>query len=126
MLLLLNKLSAQLGDEYIRIADNYKKNSKPDSALIFYKKASLEFQDLASVEKLMNAYNQVGVIYTRKDEYDSSALYLKRSLAKRPFLADTNNLTLATTYISLGVMYGAQDNIERSLFYHNKALAIRI
>ncbi len=49
---------SQKGDEYIVLADSYKKKLKPDSALIFYKKASLEFQDKKDLEKLMNAYTR--------------------------------------------------------------------
>ena len=115
------------GDEYIRIADEYKKNSKPDSALIYYEKASVEFQTAGKSEKFVNSYNQIGIILTRQDEYEKAKTYLEQALSKGISSLDTNyNLTLATTYISLGVIYNAEENYTQSLIYHYKALAIRL
>lgn len=65
-------LAQSPSDRYIHLADGFKQNAQPDSALLYYDKASLEFQKLGDFEKLANAYNQMGVILTRQDKYESA------------------------------------------------------
>lgn len=112
-------------DDYIRLADDFKKNSKPDSAIFYYEKASAVFQEQGDIEKLINSYNQLGVVLTRKDEYEKATSYLEKALEAGLSLSDSNNLLIATTYLNLGVIYNAQENYKQSLVYHHKALAIR-
>lgn len=121
-----NGQSSSLADEYILQADDFKKNLKPDSAIIYYEKASVEFQKLGNIEKFINAYNQIGIILTRQDKYEKAKTYLEKALSTGLSSLDTNNLVIATTYISLGVVYNAEENYNQSLIYHNKALSIRL
>jgi tetratricopeptide (TPR) repeat protein len=128
-LLLASFVSAQKdpsADEYIRLADDYKKNARPDSAVIYYEKASLEFKTLGSMEKFINAYNQIAIILTRQDKYEKALAYLETALATGRSLSDTSNLEIANTYISLGVVYNAEEKYDQSLVYHNRSLAIRL
>jgi tetratricopeptide (TPR) repeat protein len=112
--------------EYVRIADAFKKNNMPDSALLYYKKAVAGFDSFRSVEEYMNACNEAGIILTRQDQYDSARSYLERSMSAALETPDSNGLTMATTYISLGVVHNAQENYPQSLAYHFKSLAIRL
>jgi tetratricopeptide (TPR) repeat protein len=113
-----------LSEKYIGLADNYKKNQQQDSALVYYEKASAEFQALGNIEKFINSYNQIGIILTRQDNYDKAKTYLEKALSTGLSSLDTNNLVIATTYISLGVIYNAEENYVQSLICHNKALEI--
>lgn len=129
LLLLAFSANAQKGpnaDEYIRLADECKKNAKPDSAIFYYEKASVEFNTLGSKEKFINAYNQIGIILTRQDKYEKALIYLDKALATGRSLSDTNNLEIANTYISLGVVYNAEEKYDQSLVYHNRSLIIRL
>jgi hypothetical protein len=64
LLVLINSVNGQSNspaDEYLRQADDFKKNMKTDSALIYYEKASVEFQKLGNIEKFIYSYNQIGI-----------------------------------------------------------------
>ncbi|MES2850211.1 MAG: tetratricopeptide repeat protein, partial [Bacteroidota bacterium] len=113
-------------EEYIRLAENYKNASKPDSAVALYEKAATEFERAGENEKVADAYNQMGSILARQDKFDSAKLFLQKALSICLSLQDTNTLTIARTYITLGVVYAAEDNFTQSLVYHNRALDIRL
>jgi len=119
-------MAQSLPDRYMQLADDFRKNAQPDSALVYYEKASVELQKTADFEKLANAYNQMGVILTRQDKYEPAKMYLEKALQIGHTSLDSNHLTTAVTYISLGVVYAAEENFEQSLKFHYQALAIRI
>ena len=123
---IVNAQSGPMADEYIRIADDYKKKLNPDSAIVYYEKALAEYQNLGNAEQLVNMYNQIGIILTRQDNYAKAKVYLEKALSIGLALLDTNSLVLATTYISLGVNCAAEENYDQSILYHNKALSIRL
>ncbi|MEP7198081.1 MAG: tetratricopeptide repeat protein [Saprospiraceae bacterium] len=112
--------------DYMQLADNYKKNQEPDSAIIYYKKAALGFESLHDIEKLINANNQIAVVLTRQDKYEEAKSFLMQALSLGLSSLDSNNLLIANTYISLGVIYRAEEDYTQSLIYHYKALAIRL
>jgi tetratricopeptide (TPR) repeat protein len=125
----INLLHAQNGpnaDEYIRLANDLRKSMKPDSAILYYEMAAAEFQATGNTEKWIDAYNQIGVVLTRQDKYPEAKSFLEKAMVERYALADTNNLVVATTYISLGVVYSAEGDYSQSLIYHFKALSIRL
>jgi len=125
----INNLKAQSispGNEYLLIAENHKKNQKPDSALVYYEKAAFEFQKQNNIEKFIHSYNQIGIVLTRQDKYKEAKTYLDKALATGLASLDSNNLTIATTYISLGVIHNAEENYDQSLKCHYKALSIRL
>ncbi|MBK7231712.1 MAG: tetratricopeptide repeat protein [Saprospiraceae bacterium] len=129
-LLLMSDVCGQGGgpnaEEYFRQADIYRKNFKPDSAILYYEKASIEFQLLGKVDEFVNSYNQIGIILTRQDQYERAKNYLEKALNIGLSSLDSNLLSIATTYISLGVIFRAEGNFIQSLDYHYKALTIRL
>ncbi|MBK6998079.1 MAG: tetratricopeptide repeat protein [Lewinellaceae bacterium] len=119
-------MAQSLPDRYMQLADDFRKNAQPDSALVYYEKASVEFQKTADFEKLANAFNQMGIVLTRQDKYDPAKKYLEMALEIGHNSLDSNNLTTSVTYISLGVVYAAEEDFEQSLKFHYQALAIRL
>lgn len=115
-----------LAYKYFGLAEDYKKNSKTDSAIIYFEKASVEFKTSKKSEGFVNCYNQIGVMLTRQDQYEKAKEYLNKALNVGLSALDSNDLAIGTTYISLGVVYAAEENYDISLIYHNKALAIRL
>lgn len=100
LLILMNNLNGQSNspaDEYLRQADDFKKNMKPDSAVISYEKASVEFQKLGNIEKFIYSYNQIGIILTRQDKYEKAKTYLEKALSTGLALLDRNHPAIATT-----------------------------
>ncbi|MBL0238117.1 MAG: tetratricopeptide repeat protein [Saprospiraceae bacterium] len=92
--------SNALAENYVQQAINFKKNMKPDSAIVYYEKASMEFNKLGNIEKLIDSYNQIGIILTRQDQYELAKTYLNKALSTGLSTLDANNLDIATTYIS--------------------------
>ena len=122
-----NFLQAQNPAEgYLQLAEDFKKNAQRDSALVYYEKASMEFQKLGDFENLANTYNQMGIILTRQDKYEPAKKYLEKALKIGHNSLDSNHLTIAVTYLSLGVVYAAEEKYDQSIKSHNQALAIRL
>lgn len=74
--------NSPLSDEYIRLAEESKKNMKQDDAINYYEKASVEFKTLGNIEQFINAYNQIGIILTRQDKYEKAKTYLEKAFAQ--------------------------------------------
>jgi tetratricopeptide (TPR) repeat protein len=117
--------STATGDNYATTAESFRRKAQPDSANSYYKKAAEFFQQSGEIERLVNAYNQVVIIYTRQDNYDSARKYLEAARDFLPTMPEGNTLPAATTFISLGVLYAAEKDYDLSLQQHFKSLAIR-
>ncbi len=115
-----------IAEGYFNLGNDFKKKSQPDSAVIYYEKASKEFQKAGLVEKFVDSYNQIGIVLTRQDKYEMARTYLDKALSTGLASLDSNNLIVATTYISLGVVCSAESLYSQSLEYHYKALSIRL
>ena len=113
-------------DEYVRLAEDSNKNLNRDAAVEYYEKAAAEFQKLSNVEKLVNSYNQLGIILTRQDKYEKARAYLDKALLTGLSKLDANDPLIATTYLSLGVVDSAENKFDESLANHQKALKIRL
>lgn len=118
--------SDSIAVEYARLADDFRKNAAPDSAIVYYEKASVAFQELNQVEQFVSSCNQIGALLTRQDNYEEAKVYLNKALSAALSSLDTNNPVIAGTYIAFGVIYSAEENYPLSLKYHDKALAIRL
>ncbi len=113
-------------DAHMLMAEQFKKNAQPDSAVIYYGKAAGEFRQVSNIEGQVNAFNQMGILLTRQDEYDKARINLEKALSIGLLSLDSNHLSLSTTYITLGVLYAAEEKYDQSLKFHNKALSIRL
>lgn len=120
------KSQDMVADEHIKQAEAFKKNGNSDSALVYYEKASAEYQQSGNTEGFVNACNQAGIILTRQDKYEKAKTYLNNALSKNKLFSDSNHLLIATTYLNLGVVFSAEENYGQSLLFHKKALDIRL
>lgn len=60
-----------LYDDNYQKAEVHKKAMNRDSAIFYYKKAAVEYQKMGDVEKFVDVYNQIGIILTRQDKYET-------------------------------------------------------
>lgn len=120
------KAQGPSADEYVRLAEESNKNMNRDAAVEYYEKAAAEFEKLGNVEKLVNSYNQLGVILTRQDKYEKARAYLNKALSKGLASLKADDPLIATTYLSLGVVDSAENKFDESLVNHNRALKIRL
>lgn len=103
------------GEEYVHLAENSNKNLERDKAIAYYEKAAVEFETGRSIERFVDSYNQIGIILTRQDKYESARKYLDKALSVGLSSLGPNDLTVATTYLSLGVVFSAEDKFDQSL-----------
>lgn len=113
------------GDSYTDSAENYRKKAQPDSAIYFYQRAALFFQQSGETERLVNVYNQLGIILTRQDKYEPAKKHLEAARGLLPERPELLNLLAANVYISLGVLFAAEKNYDLSLQHHFRSLGIR-
>lgn len=113
-----------LPDQYLKVAEFRK--AQNDSAMVYYLRAAVEYHKTVNADGEANAYTQAANILIRQNSYGTAKLYLEKALFVGQSSLDSNSLTIAGTCLSLGVLYGGLENYEQSLFYHNKALTIRL
>jgi tetratricopeptide (TPR) repeat protein len=115
-----------LAGDYVRIAEDFKTNSQRDSAIIYYEKASGEYQKQGDLEGYVRSCNQIGILLTRQDKYAPAKSYLDKALTTGLSIFDSTHLEVAVTYLALGVVFAAEEHYSQSLGYHHKALSIRL
>jgi tetratricopeptide (TPR) repeat protein len=96
----INNLSCQNNtpdDSYYFKAKDFKKSMMQDSALIYFKKASIEYEKSHKIEQFINSYNEIGIILTRQDKYEEAKTYLDKALSLGLASLDSNNLSVATS-----------------------------
>ncbi len=113
------------GDNHFTTAENFRKNAQVDSAIVYYQKAAEFFQQSGEMERQVNAYNQLGIIYTRQDKYEPAKQYLEAARDLVDKMPERENLAAANIFISLGVLYAAEKNYVLSLHQHFRSLGIR-
>ena len=113
-------------DDYVKLAEDHKRNARPDSAIHYYDLAATSFQSNNETASLVNAYNQIGIILTRQDKYPEAMDYLNRALQLGLSSLDSNHAFVATTYLSMGVVLNAEEKYEEAIAHHLKALSIRL
>jgi tetratricopeptide (TPR) repeat protein len=97
-----------------------------DSSILLFQKAAKGYLTIRSYEKAVNSLNQSGALLTRQDKYDPALTDLNLALKTGQKYLDKNNLTLASTFVALGVIFNARKEYEQSLSVHHKALNIRL
>ena len=121
-----NAQSDPRAEEHLRAADDHYRNSRQEEAIASYEQAAVEFQRLGNGAMAAHSFNQIGVILTRQDKYESAKAYLGKALAAGQASAGSDDLTLASTLLALGVVHSAEGNFDQSLEAHRKALDIRL
>jgi len=72
-----------------------------------------------------SSYNNIGMVYMRKGEYNKALGYHFKALETREKILGTKHPSTAASYNNIGEVYDAQDDISKALEYHFKALAVR-
>ena len=107
---------------YNSIGEIYERHSL-DSALIFFKKALNISLNTKNKPNIADIYNNIGLIYEDKFEYDTALLNYSNSEKYCKLLNDT--MGLANVYSNIGGVYKSRSNYDKALSYHNKSLELR-
>jgi tetratricopeptide (TPR) repeat protein len=72
--------------------------------------------------ELSTCYFNLGCLYSKKNDYDSSLDWHQQSLDIRLSLARSNNLDLSESYSQIGFIYEKKEDYQQALENHNNAL----
>jgi tetratricopeptide (TPR) repeat protein len=81
---LANGQDRMLADNFLKLAEEYKSKSNPDSAIYYYEKAAIENEKIGNIEEEIDAFNQIGVLLTRQGNYDEARSMAEQGIGKRP------------------------------------------
>ncbi|CAF1422373.1 unnamed protein product [Adineta steineri] len=70
-------------------------------------------------------YGQLGSIKANQGEYQEALTYFEKTLAIYQKILPSNHLSLASTYICIGVVYMHMSDYPKALSYYEKTLAIQ-
>ncbi len=114
------------------IAECYRKIGLMYSELGDYERSTeyllngLEAIDSINAESILpNLYNDLGVVYDNKREFDLAIQYYKKSLEIREQIFGTDSESVAMSYNNLGYIYSEIGNYEDALEFYSKALDIQ-
>ncbi len=96
---------------YLGLADVYKEKNNPAKALTYY------LTIVQRLPKLPLGYYNLGNMYFRLQQYDSSIAVLKKAIALQP--------NYANTYNDLGSAYFSKGNFDDAVISYKKALEIK-
>lgn len=69
-------------------------------------------------------YNNIGVVYKDKGDFDKALDYYQRSLSIRLKSLGANHPDVATSYVNFGSFYAEVGEINKAIEFSNKSLAI--
>ena len=75
---------------------------------------------------MATSYNNIGVVYKAKGEYDKALEYYQKSLAIRLKQLGPDHPDVATSYNNIGLVYDNKAEYDKALEYYQKSLAIRL
>ena len=71
------------------------------------------------------SYNNIGMVYQTKSDYDKALEYLNKALTIRKSKLGEEHTDVARSYNNIGLVYQAKSDYDKALKYFNKALAIQ-
>ena len=110
-----------LSDSYKNMGTAYYYQRQYDSTKLYWKKA-LKILPNQETGKKADAYNNMGIIFFRLGETDSSLNAHSQSLKLRKMLPDSSSV--ARSYNNIGALYRAKGNYSTAIEYYFKALPI--
>ena len=106
--------------------NEFRKSNLNDLALYYFNQAAALAVAAGNREEFVNASNHSGILLTRMDQYEEAKKYLQTALDSGLANLGNDDLLVATTYLSLGVVYSAENDFVTSLDHHNRSLSIRL
>lgn len=118
--LILPKCYSVLGESYLNLGRN-------DLALATFSKEEVYYFEKASLDAA-KCYNNLGVVYWNSGNKTTARSYLDRSLKIKENLLDSEDPSIADSYINIGLIYLEEDRPKEEYYeaisYFNKALNI--
>jgi len=74
--------------------------------------------------RVADCYDNIGIIYYLKSDYDKAIEYFNKALAIKIELLGENDLKITSTYENIGKVYRKKVSLDKALEYCNKSVAI--
>ncbi|OHD18554.1 MAG: hypothetical protein A2086_01970 [Spirochaetes bacterium GWD1_27_9] len=109
-------------EKLINTAKKAENIHKFDIALELYNKALSISQKIGNANEIANNYGNIGIIYQKKGDLDSSLFYYQQALEIAKKIGDDKIIVSAIT--NIGLVYQYKKEPDKSLEYFNEALEI--
>ena len=109
-----------------KAAEVFRENASYDSAIFYYKKASITFRQHHHWEQWAQCYNKIGECFIQAGSYNEALAYLDTARTTIAEKLSEEHLEMANTYNNSGHAYRAKGDYEKALAYQKQALDIRI
>jgi tetratricopeptide (TPR) repeat protein len=114
-----------LSNLYLQLGDLYQENYELAAALDAYNRV-LEMNEGRNEEVLVaKVYNNIGVLYGKKGDYDTALDYHKKSLDIKEKVLGTEHPDTATAYNNIAGIYKSKGDYDTALDYYKKSLDIK-
>lgn len=100
-----------------------KMNRQADHALF---EALDLYQQLGESSPVSTVYNELGVLFVNRASLDTALFYLKKSLAVKRLLPQSENTGTITVLNNIGTIYFYRQQIDSSDYYYNQALELAL
>jgi len=100
----------------------YARINLPDSALSYYRKSLLYYQNSPFRVGLGNLYQNISQIYEARQQYDSSKFYLRKAIPADYYANEMIGLTFV--YLDFGRIYFFTEQPDSSLYYTLKSISV--
>ncbi|MBW8051969.1 MAG: tetratricopeptide repeat protein [Cytophagales bacterium] len=114
-----------LANRYFSEADSFSKTFQYDSAIFFYQKASLIYEQLETWEDHVTCYNKIAENYYYKAQYSEAIQQLETGLKTGLERLGKEHNVIAVCYNAFGVIYQHIGQYDKALEYHQQSLQIK-
>lgn len=116
------KDTKQIGDSYNQLGFFHYLESLPDSAIKYYRKASMEYLKADFEKGRAQIHNRIGQAYMVLSEYDSSVYHFK--IAAEYYKSKNDLLGLNVSLVSMGNSYYMKSDYRLALDYYLQAVTV--
>jgi CHAT domain-containing protein len=111
---------------YFAQAENFFKEAKYDSAIVYLEKARAGYEAAGNWEGVVHADNKIGENQAEMGAYEQALELLNKTLALGRSKFGEQHRLVAATYHHLGYTNWRQGKLDEALAHHKKALALRL
>ncbi len=97
-----------------------------DSAIVYYKKASVVYKKAENWGRFVQCYNYIGKNLRKKGSYDIAMEYFEQALETGLNELGEKHPDIAVSHYNIGVVYSQKNDYDKALEYLYKSLSIRL
>jgi len=115
-----------LANNYFEKAVIFKDSTQYDSAIVYFEKASILYQKYKLWRKYLQSETKHGECYQKQRQFNQTIAIIKPAIEKSLLHINVNDTIVADVYHILGLHYYYLSEFDKTIFYWDKTLQIRI